>query len=171
MKHIIFLLILLGITAPAIAIESGDVAPAWNATDFSGDAVTFPAMIDGKPTVLIFWATWCGYCKAFMPYLAGIQRDYGAQEINIVAINAREKGEGDPAAYVKGLGFSLTAIADGDAIADDYGVQFIPGLMIADTNGDIAWIRGWTDLPAGQTVAELWDKQVRDQLDRMLATM
>ena len=171
MKHIIFLLILAGITAPAIAIESGDIAPGWNATSFSGDAVNFPAMIDGKPSVIVFWATWCGYCKAFMPYLAGIQRDYGSQKVNIVAINAREKGEGDPSAYVKGLGFSLTAITDGDAIADDYGIRFIPGLMIVDDKGDIAWVRGWTDLPAGQTVAKLWDKQVREQLDRLLTAM
>ncbi len=171
LKHVIFMLILLGMTAPAIAIESGDVAPAWDATDFSGDALSFPQMIAGKPTVLIFWATWCGYCKAFMPHLAGIQEDYGADKVNIVAINAREKGEGDPAAYIEGLGFSLTAVTDGDAIADDYGIRFIPGLMIVGTDGDIAWVRGWTDLPAGQTVAELWDKQVREQLDRLLMEM
>lgn len=168
-KHITFLFILASISVPALAIEAGDVAPSWDGVDFSGAAVSFPEMIDGKPTVMIFWATWCGYCKAFMPYLEGIQRDYGAEKINVIAINAKEKGEGDPVAYVKSLGFPVTVIKDGDAIAQDYGVRFIPGLMVANADGDIAWIRGWTDLPAGQTVAELWDSQVRAQLDKMLS--
>jgi len=35
--------------------------------------------------------------------------------------------------------------------------------------GDIAWIRASTELPAGTTVAELWDGQVREQLDLLLA--
>jgi len=169
LKQLIFVLILLGMTVPAYAIEAGDVAPQWDATDFSGAAISFPAVTEGKPSVIIFWATWCGYCKAFMPYLQGIQKDYGSEIVNIITINAREKGEGDPAAFVKALGFSPVAVKNGDAIADDYGIRFIPGLMIADAQGDIAWVRGWTDLPAGQTVAELWDSQVREQLDRLLA--
>ncbi len=42
--------------------------------------------------------------------------------------------------------------------------------MIIDRNGDIAWLRASTELPPGKTVAELWDEQVREQLDLLLAT-
>jgi len=170
MRRLTLLAVLMIGTVPAHSVELGQAAPSWQATDFSGNEVSFPAVLDGKPTVLIFWATWCPYCKAFMPYLGQIQADYGRDRFNIVAINAKERGAGDPAAYVASLGFPVTGIADGDAIAERYAVRFIPGLMIIDGDGDLAWQRASTDLPAGKTVAELWDGQVREQLDLLLAT-
>ncbi|MCH7852996.1 MAG: TlpA family protein disulfide reductase [Proteobacteria bacterium] len=168
LKRAALLIILIGLAVPTVAVETGAIAPAWIGVDYSGGEVDFPSVIDGKPTVVVFWATWCSYCKAFMPYLKGIQRDYGEQKINILVINAKERGAGDPAAYVDKLGFPLIAVADGDEIADAYGIRFIPGLLIVDGQGDLAWQRASTDLPAGKTVAELWDQQVREQLDRLL---
>ncbi len=161
-------LLILGITS-ALAVEQGQPAPSFEGSDFSGNEVSFPSVINGKPTVVIFWATWCPYCKAFMPYLGEIQKDFGADKINILAINAKERGEGDPKAYVEELGYPVIGVADGDAIAESYSVRFIPGLMIVDGKGNIAWKRASTDLPPGKTIAELWDEQVREQLDLLLA--
>jgi thiol-disulfide isomerase/thioredoxin len=152
----------------AWAVEQGDVAPPFKGVDFAGKAVEFPAVAGGKPAIVVFWATWCGYCKAFMPYLKNIEADYAAQGVKVVAINAKERGQGDPKAYVAGLGFKPIAVAEGDAIAEAYGVQYIPGLLIVDGKGTVAYRRPWTDLPAGQTVAELWDGQVRTALDSLL---
>jgi thiol-disulfide isomerase/thioredoxin len=150
------------------AVEEGDAAPPWHATDFAGRPVDFPAVAAGKPAVVVFWATWCPYCKAFMPRLRGIEADYRARGVKVVAINAKEDGRGDPKAYVQGLGFAPIAVANGDAIAKAYGIQYIPGLLIVDGNGKVAYRRPWTDLPAGATVAELWDGQVRTALDDLL---
>ena len=57
---------------------------------------------------------------------------------------------------------------DGDDIAEDYGVKFIPGLMVVDGDGTVAYRRSWTELPPGTTVAELWSDQVRATLDEVL---
>ena len=169
LRRSILLVMTLSWTLVASAVDTGKPAPAWHGTDFSGETVDFPAVIAGKPTVLIFWATWCPYCNALMPYLGQIQKDYGADKINIIAINAKERGIGDPAAYVADLDFSVIDVAEGDDIAEKYSVRFIPGLMIVDGEGNLAWKRASTELPAGKTVAELWDGQVREQLDLLLA--
>lgn len=156
---------------PAQAVEQGDVAPAFRAADFEGRTVEFPALLDGKPTVVVFWATWCNYCKAFMPYVKDIQADYGSDAINVLTINAKEDEQDsstDPASYVEDLGFETIAVADGDRIARAYDVEYIPGLMVIGTGGRVAWRREWTELPAGQQVAELWSGQVRSVLDRLL---
>jgi thiol-disulfide isomerase/thioredoxin len=153
----------------ATAVEQGDRAPAWQAQDFSGRTVEFPALLEGKPTVTVFWATWCPYCKAFMPYLKEIQADYGADRINVLTIDAKEDGSGDPAAYVASLGMPMIAVADGDAIAAAYDVEYIPGLFVIAPDGTVAYRRPWTDLPAGDRVASFWSRQVRQVLDRMLA--
>jgi len=39
----------------------------------------------GKTTVVSFWATWCGYCKAEAPYWAELQAQYG-ERINFVSV-------------------------------------------------------------------------------------
>lgn len=157
----------LGATS-AFAVEQGDVAPEWLGRDFEGREVAFPQVTNGAPAVVIFWATWCSYCKAFMPYLKDIQADYAEQGVRILAINAKEDEAGNPRAYVDGLGFPAIAISGGDAIAEAYAVRYIPGLFVVDGDGTIAWRRPWTDLPAGQTVAELWSQNVREVLNRVL---
>lgn len=156
------------LSASALAVGAGDKAPAWTGTNERGEQVDFPAIVGDKPTVMVFWATWCPYCKAFMPYVAEIQKDYGQDKINVVLINSKERGIGDPVAYLETLEFPNIAILEGDEIGEDYSVDFIPGLLVIDADGTVAWRRQSTDLPAGQTVAELWDSQVREQLDRLL---
>ena len=150
-------------------LDAGDRAPSWSATTFAGDPVRFPELLDGKPTVVVFWATWCSYCKAFMPYLEGIHETYGADRINILTINATEDGSGNPAADIADLGFPTIAVRDGDEIAAAYDVEYIPGLMIVDSDGMVAYRRAWTELPAGETVANLWSVQVRLGLDNLLS--
>jgi thiol-disulfide isomerase/thioredoxin len=171
-KRILWLgAVALGLVAtagPLAAVEQGDMAPTWTARDFAGHTVDFPAVARGKPAVVVFWATWCPYCKAFMPYLKSIEADYAKQGVKVVVINAKEDGRGDPQAYVQSLGFAPIAIANGDEIAKAYGIQYIPGLLIVDGHGKVAYRRPWTDLPAGKTVAELWDGQVRTALDALV---
>jgi thiol-disulfide isomerase/thioredoxin len=163
-------LLALGACSADTELGQGDPAPHFLATTFDGSAVRFPELLDGKPTLVVFWATWCSYCRAFMPELSAIHDDYGAERINILTINAHEDGAEDPAAYIADLGFPTIAVRDGDAIAAAYEVEYIPGLMIVDRDGIIAYRRAWTDLPAGQTIANLWAIQVRLNLDRLLAS-
>jgi thiol-disulfide isomerase/thioredoxin len=152
----------------ATAVEQGDVAPSWQAQGFDGRTIAFPELIDGKPTVMVFWATWCPYCKAFMPYLEQIQNDYGSDRINVLTIDAKEDGSGDPAAYIAGLSMETIAVADGDEIAAAYGVDYIPGLMVIAPDGTVAYRRAWTELPAGDRVASFWSRQVRRALEQLL---
>lgn len=155
-------------TVAGWAVEAGDPAPAWIGKDTQGQSVAFPEVISGKPAVVVFWATWCGYCKAFMPYLDAIHKDYAADGVQIIAINALERGRGDPKAYLQSLDASLVGILDGDAIAVAYDVEFIPGLMVVDGTGMVSYRRAPTDLPAGRTVSEIWDEEIRAALDLVL---
>ena len=156
------------VASSAVAIEEGDRAPPWTAMDFAGRSMDFPELLDGKPAVVIFWATWCAYCKAFMPYLRDIQADYGTERINVLAIDVKEDGAEDPRAYVEGLAFPMIPVAEGDSIADAWGVEFVPGLMVLDSSGTVAFRRRSTEMPAGDTIASFWARQVRRTLDRIL---
>lgn len=148
-------------------LGQGDRAPPFTARTFDGSTVQFPELMNGKPTVMVFWATWCNYCKAFMPRLKAIKAEFG-DGINVLTINAKEDGSGMPAADIARLDFPMIAVRDGDAIAAAYDVEYVPGLMIAGPDGVIAWRRAWTELPAGGEVADLWASQVRSNLAALL---
>ena len=154
---------------PAWGVEAGDTAPTWVANDTEDRRLAFPELLQGKPAVMVFWATWCPYCKAFMPSLESILDDYADHGVKVLAINTREEPDGDPTGYLEDLGFSLTGILDGDAIAADYDVHFIPGLMVVDGTGTVSWRRESTDLPPGRVLSELWSAEVRAALDAALA--
>ncbi len=163
---------LAAIVSPALAadrLDEGDTAPAWTGVDLiSGDTIEFPAVLDDRPALILFWATWCPYCKAFMPYAESIQADYAERGLQVVTFNHKERGAGDAAAYAKSLGFPMIAIADADSIGDQYDVDFIPGLMVVDGDATIVYRRKSTNLPAGKSVAEQWDGEVRAVLDGLL---
>ncbi len=59
MRRLIWLAVLTLGAATAQAVDTGEAAPSFVGKDFSGNAVSFPVVVDGKPTVMIFWATWC----------------------------------------------------------------------------------------------------------------
>jgi thiol-disulfide isomerase/thioredoxin len=155
----------------AYAVQAGDPAPAWQARDLDGYSVRFPEQARGRTTVLVFWATWCPYCQVFMPRLAGIESDYMTRGVRVLAINCKEDGRdkgGDPVAYLREHGYTFQAVLHGDAIAELYDVQFIPGLMIVGMDGQVIYRRKSTDLPAGREIAEFWDQEVRSVLDGYL---
>lgn len=159
------------LATPAAATFEGDIAPAFEGTRFDGESYSFPAMARGKPTVMIFWASWCSYCKAFMPYLKKVEQEYGTDFIEIIAVNMKEEqeGESDPKAYIENTGIALTAIQEGDEIAAAYNVRFVPGLMVIGDDGTVLYRRGMSKLPAGQEIAELWYEKVRAALDQEFA--
>lgn len=157
--------------AASSALGRGDTAPPWTGQNLlDGAEVRFPEVLDGRPAVLLFWATWCPYCKAFMPYAKAIQAEYAQLGVQFITFNSKERGRGDPSAYVRSLDIPMIAIADADSIGEDYKIAFIPGLLVVDGQGEVVYRRASTNLPAGQTVASYWADQVRASLDKLLAT-
>ena len=151
------------------SVAAGSEAPPWSGSDIlTGSKIEFPGVLEGKPAVMIFWATWCPYCKVFMPYAKTIQDDYAQHGVQTLSFNAKERGEGDPKAYLESLDFPHVSIADADDIAAMYDVKFVPGLMVVNGAGEVIYRRGWTELPPGQSVAQQWDSEVRKALDTEL---
>lgn len=152
------------------AVTTGDQAPAWSGTNLlDGRTVAFPAVLNDKPAIVVFWATWCPYCKAFMPYVKDLQAKYAEQGVQVITFNAKERGRGDPKAYAESLNFPLIAIGEADGIAEDYDIPFIPGLMVVDGAGKVVYRRKSTNLPAGKTVSQQWASEVDAVLQTLVA--
>lgn len=152
-------------------LAAGVQAPSWVGTTLIDDATfNFPEDLAGRPAVLVFWASWCPYSRAFLPYLEALQWDYEEAGVKIITLNAKQRDRGDPRAYARSLGFPLMVIAEADPIAADYDVETVPGVFVVDGNGGVVYRRQPTDLPAGSGVASQWDREVRSAIDGVLSS-
>ena len=57
----------------------------FNVVDANGKAVLFSDLL-GKPIVLNFWATWCGWCEREMPDFEEMYKKYG-EDVTFVMVN------------------------------------------------------------------------------------
>ena len=87
-------------TALAAKVIPGMVAPPFELETGSGEEFTFPGDATGQASILFFWATWCPYCKAVMPYLDQVVEDYAEYGVRVYAIDFKDDG-------LQGAGFAI----------------------------------------------------------------
>lgn len=108
--------------------------------DSEGEAVKLSDYY-GKPVVMNFWATWCGYCKKEMPDFQEVYEEY-KDKVEFLFINStdgsretREKAE----TYLQEQGYTIPAFYDEDLDAVyTYSVNSLPTTMLLDKQGRVA---------------------------------
>jgi cytochrome c biogenesis protein CcmG/thiol:disulfide interchange protein DsbE len=124
---------------------AGDEGIAWQGKTADGGTVHFNPQHLSRPAILLFWATWCPYCEALMPYVQKVYDAAGKDKLDVYAIDIKE--DGDPIKTLRERKLTFTLILDGDAIADLYGVKGTPGLFLIDAQGKIVYHRSGGDAP------------------------
>ena len=122
-------------------------APAWEGKGVNGETIRFDPAHLQHPALLLFWATWCPYCRALMPYVQKVYDAAGRGRLDVYAIDFKEDEDADPVAELRERGNTFTLVRDGDAIAALYGVKGTPGLFLVDKDGSIVWRRISGDAP------------------------
>jgi thiol-disulfide isomerase/thioredoxin len=120
--------------AGAPPANSAIAAPSWTLVSADGALVEFPPA-NGRPALLLFWATWCPYCKAFMPHVQSILDEFPGSGLVVYAISFKD--DGDPGRVVERQGFDFLVLPNGEAVAEAYGVKTTPGLFLVDAAGMI----------------------------------
>jgi thiol-disulfide isomerase/thioredoxin len=137
--------LLFGLVLATVAVAAQERAPAWSGKGADGHTVNFDPDHRQRPAVLLFWATWCPYCKALMPHVQNVYDAAGKNRLDVYAIDFKD--DGDPVAELRERKQTFTLIRDGVAIAERYGVKGTPGLFLVDAKGDIIYQRTGGDAP------------------------
>ena len=117
---------IVGKAAPDFALESLD-GKTVHLSDFRGKAV-----------LLNFWATWCEPCKIEMPWFAELQRQYGAQGLEILGIAMDDSDKDTIAKFAKDLGVNYPVLLGKEGVGDRYGgVPYLPNSFYIDRAGTV----------------------------------
>ena len=113
-------------------------APDFVVMDADGKAVALSSFA-GKPIVVNFWATWCGYCKLEMPDFDRAYKEY--PDVVFLMVNATDgvyetKEKAD--AYVAQEGFSFGVYYDMASTAQmAYKISGYPTTVFINAQGDV----------------------------------
>ena len=113
------------------------MAPDFTVYDADGNAVSLSAFI-GKPTIVNFWASWCGPCQMEMPDFDEMYQELG-DEVNFFMVNmtdgSRETVEAAKK-FIEDSGYSFPIYFDTDMdAAMTYGVNSLPSTYFIDAEG------------------------------------
>lgn len=112
------------------------------ATDFTleqmgGGKITLSQQ-KGKVVLVDFWATWCGPCRAAIPYLINIYNTYKDQGLQVLGVSLdQERSALDK--FVKDQPIPYPILYGDKDVARAYDVQGIPTMVIFDKKGKIAY--------------------------------
>lgn len=163
--------------SPTAVAKNYPAAPTFRLNTPAGQPVNLPQNGDAID-VFFFWATWCPYCKQLMPHLQSIKDEYGDQ-VNIYAINIKENG--DPVKYIENNAYEFELLLEGDEVAELYGVEGTPGLILVDSLGQQRFdmssllapvykkLEGLKHGQRSRRIAPWWAGQIRHQLDLIIA--
>jgi thiol-disulfide isomerase/thioredoxin len=133
---------------------SGGPLPAFSLKALDGSAWS-SSSLSGKPTLLAFWAPWCGVCKTESRNLGWARRLVGARA-NVVSVASAFRSEGDVSQYVTEQGVDYPVLLDDQGLAETMQVAAYPTVYFVDERGHIKGsVVGYTTT-LGLALRTLW---------------
>lgn len=91
----------------------------------------------GKITVLDFWATWCGPCRASLPDLKQLQSVYGSDRLEVVSISEDHSQQAwQQFVAANGMNWTQRFDTNGEEM-QRYGASALPTYIVLDSNGTV----------------------------------
>ena len=143
--------------AATTIIHAGDVAPDFTAVMLDGSNVTLSAL-QGKPTLLIFWATWCPPCREELAHLQEGVIDVYGDAITVLPLSRGEQREvvGE---YIAQMGYTFPVGLDEEqTIYKQYASNYIPRCFVIGRDGVVVYSGVGYDEAVAAEVKEAIDK-------------
>lgn len=121
-------------------VADGTKPPAYVLKRYSGGTLTLEEM-RGKVVMLDFWATWCPPCRAELPSLVTLAKEYESKGLVFVAANRDDPDSADIEvnSFVKSVlpDVAPYVVFAPDEMAMAYQVSALPTLYFLDRDGKV----------------------------------
>lgn len=115
----------------------GSEAPNFVLPNLAGEAVELSDFVLEKPTLLVFWATWCPTCREEIPILNEWAEQF--PDLQIVGVNVQEPLERvKPFAEKEGIHYPILLDREAE-VAHQYGLVGIPAVILIAKGGKILY--------------------------------
>lgn len=118
-------------------LRVGRVAPTLVSRTLAGKKVNFPKGFPGKVLLLDVWATWCGPCRAEIPYVRAAYAKYRKRGFDVVSFSIDDPGtQQQVAQFIKENGTNWTQAFEGKGwqspVCQRYNITGIPFVLLVD---------------------------------------
>jgi thiol-disulfide isomerase/thioredoxin len=117
---------------------------------FEGDSVSL-ADLEGKVSLVVFWASWCPACRAELPMLDSLNAAVNHPDFAIVAIN-EEWNEGAARGYAAAKGYTMPMALGRGRMHKQYNYWGLPYMVLLDRQGRV--LEEWYGYPGRQAFNE-----------------
>jgi len=112
-------------------------APDFTTESLNKEKLTLSQFKNVKPVLIVFWTTWCPFCRAQLKVLNEKSAQISSDGVELMAINIGESQE-RVQKFVAANKYSFKVFMDKDsAIAEKYDVIGIPLYKLIDKAGNI----------------------------------
>ncbi len=118
----------------------GDLAPDFVSEDIYGNRIALSDFQNEKPVLLVFWATWCGYCAKELPDLKDFAQEYQDEIQTLVVPSGEIKETIKEYIAEKDINF-LIVLDETREIWSSYLVRGTPSHFLIDSQREIVTLR------------------------------
>lgn len=116
-----------------------DRAPNFKLQDLSGNTFMISTYKDKQVVLLLFWTTWCPYCRKELKVLNGKYADLAKEGIAVLAINVGESAE-KVSRFSRDNALTFPVLLDkNEDAAYSYEIMGIPVYILVDKSGQIVF--------------------------------
>lgn len=124
-----------------LKLQKGNTSPLFNYPDTNGQYISLESL-KGKLVYIDVWATWCGPCRAQIPYLKEMEEKYRSKKIEFVSLSIDQPKDiqkwKNMIAEKELKGIQIMADkAWRSSFVIDYIIDGIPRFILVDKSGNI----------------------------------
>ena len=117
-------------------VGSGEAAPSFDLPQLGGGEAVSTQELRGKPTLIYFWAPWCGVCEASSHNVDAVHEAVG-DEYNVLSVALEYSDVASVQSFVDRNDAKYPVLLGSSNVTADYAVGAFPTIYVLSADGEV----------------------------------